>query len=118
MYKLFETCKVFLGIQKPIHFELRARIYKNSAGVHWANKKGDTILKHVIKISYNQITDERNFETVLAHEFVHAWQAEYKPFKKIAHNKTFANKAMELETFLLGEGFDVKDIFRADLDTV
>jgi hypothetical protein len=116
MHKLFDTCRVFLDIKKPIHFEFRERIYKNCAGVHWTNTKGDKIIKHIIKISYNQLNEERNFETVLAHEFVHAWQAEYKPFKKVAHNKTFVNRAKELETFLSIQGFKVKDIFNPDID--
>jgi hypothetical protein len=117
MFELFETCRVFLNIEKPIHLDIRPRIWKGSAGVHWVmlfdNKK---IKNHVIKISYNGLCEERDFNTVLAHEFVHAWQMEHKPWKKNAHNKTFANKAKELETFLIGEGFKVKDIFNPDID--
>jgi hypothetical protein len=119
MFELFETCRVFLNIEKPIHLDIRPKIWKDAAGAHWGMVFPDKKIKnHVIKICYNGLCEDRSFNTVLAHEFVHAWQMENKPWRKKAHTKTFIDKAKELETFLIGEGFKVKDIYNPELDKV
>lgn len=120
MDKLYQYCVFFLGINAPIRFEYREKIWKGAAGVHWAMVYGNGKIKyHVIKISSSLANSSdtcRYFDSVLAHEFVHAWQAEYKPWKKKSHNKYFQDMAMKLEKFLNSEGFDIKGIYIPEHD--
>ena len=118
MLELFDTCRSFLKIKKPVEFTLKPRIYRNCTGVHWAEVKDGKVLKHIIRISYSRLAEDlRQFNTVLAHEFVHAWQAEYRPIRKKAHNKSFVKKALELEKYLIAMEFDVKDLYIPNIDT-
>lgn len=118
MIKLIQACTELLEIKSPVRIEFRDRIYKNSAGVHWAMVTDKNKVKyHVIKASLPQIADSmRNLETIIAHEFVHAWQAEYKPIKKKMHTITFARKAQYLQHSLKKLGFKLNPIYMPDHD--
>ena len=119
MERLIKYSREYLDIKKPIRIEIKNRIYKNSAGVHWVDRLDNGKIKcHIIKVSLNQISEDRNMNTVIAHEFVHAWQAEHKPFKKIAHNNTFQNKAKDFQRYLHRIGFDIQPLYRKGVDVV
>ena len=120
MTDLFQYCIFFLGLNSPVRFEYREKIWKGNTGVHWAliYDTGE-VKEHIIKASSLHMVsnDNRSFESVLAHEFVHAWQAEYKRWKKKSHNKDFQNMAKKLQEFLTEEGFDIQDIYLPEVDT-
>ena len=62
--------------------------------------------KHCIVIATKGIEDDaRNLETLIAHEFIHAWQAEYKPNSAV-HGKVFQRKAEYLYDALMGAGIE------------
>lgn len=118
MDKLIHACVAYLEIQRPIDIRFVTRLkYKGWHAYHTTLNKGDKILKHVIKVSLAATFDSRrDVDTVIAHEFVHAWQAEYAP-KSAMHGKVFAEKAFELRARLITDGFDIgEDIYDAEID--
>jgi hypothetical protein len=107
MDKLIGFCTFFLGIQNPVEVRIRETLkIKDARAYHVSWAKGNKITRHVIYI--NMQDDARDIETICAHEFVHAWQAEYAPKSK-THGKLFANKCAELREFLISEGFNIRD---------
>jgi hypothetical protein len=118
MLNFINACKEILKIQNPVEIVLRDRIYKGYLGVHWIEVKDSGKIKcHIIKISLKGLEkDYRDFQTILAHEFIHAWQAEYKPFKKIAHNPTFRRMSKFLENELADRGYVVSGIYLPKTD--
>lgn len=120
MDKLFQYCIYFLSINAPVRFEFRQRIWKGNAGVHWATiKDNGKIKEHIIKVSSLQMyngDNGRDFNSVVAHEFVHAWQAEYKPWKKKSHNKDFVDMAGKLQKFLVNMDVEIGDIYIKEYD--
>lgn len=118
MDKLIHACIAYLEIKRPIDIRFVTRLkYKGWHAYHTTLNKGDKILKHVIKVSLAATFDSRrDVDTVIAHEFVHAWQAEYAP-KSAMHGKVFAEKAFELRARLITDGFDIgEDIYDAEID--
>lgn len=118
MLDFINACKEILKIQNPVEIILRDKIYKGYLGVHWTEVKDSGKIKcHVIKISLKKLeNDIRGMQTILAHEFIHAWQAEYKPIKKKAHTPTFKRMSEFLETELAKKGFAVSNTFVPDID--
>jgi len=117
MFELITVCKTYLKLKYPVRIEFKNKIWKNCLGVHWTECSGDKIKCHIIKLSLNQLTyDIRGVNEVLAHEFVHAWQAEYRPIRKKYHTPSFAKKAKELQEFLNHMGIEVNDIYLPDID--
>lgn len=117
MLELITACKTYLKLKYPVRIEFKDRIWKNNLGVHWAVYSGDKIKCHIINLSLNQLlNDTRGVNEVLAHEFVHAWQAEYKPVRKKFHTPSFVKKAKELQGFLNYMGIRVNDLYLPDVD--
>jgi hypothetical protein len=117
MLGIIDACKSYLKIKHPVTIIFKDRIWKNSLGVHWAEVKDNAIKCHIIKLSLKQLPDDtRNINTVLAHEFVHAWQAEYRPIRKKVHNPSFIKKAKDLQGFLGYMGYPVTDLYLPDTD--
>lgn len=118
MDKLIHACIAYLEIKRPVDIRFVTRLkYKDWHACHTTLNKGDKILKHVIKVSLAAtFGSRRDADTVIAHEFVHAWQAEYAP-KSAMHGKVFADKAFELRAKLIEDGFDIaEDIYDAEVD--
>lgn len=110
MENLIKECIEILGITKPVDIRLKTRLprkYKDTRAIHytWIEDNGD-ILRHVIQVA--MIEDDRNLETIIAHEFIHAWQAEYKPKDRV-HGKGFQNVALTLLGYLVSKGYNIQD---------
>lgn len=114
MENLFNLCKKYLKITKPVVIKMSDLYLKYRAThTYWVNTKGD-IKRHVINIAICE--DGRNINTIIAHEFVHAWQAEHNP-KSETHGKEFAKKARLLRKYLNRRGFDIQsEIFDKSID--
>ena len=118
MMFLINTVIEYLNIQRPWMLKIQPYIKAGYRAEYYSeiNAKGK-IRKHVIVVSQDDLeNDGRNLDTLIAHEFIHAWQAEYKPYSSI-HGKNFQTKAAELEDYLQGAGFEnVKGIYLENID--
>ena len=110
MDKLIADCKSILGVRKPLRVIVRETRNDNCA-LYWNEGK-----RHTIELFLDTIRgDDRNFETILAHEIVHAWQTENKPRSK-DHGRIFQNKAWELECALKTLGYNVSKLYIKGID--
>ncbi len=118
MLELITYCKAYLNISKPVRIELKDRIYRNYTGVSWTNYASDGSIKcHVIKVSLKRLFDDaRGMNEIIAHEFVHVWQAEHKPIKKKYHTPSYIKKANSLRKFLNSSGFNIGQLYYPNVD--
>ena len=108
MKSLYDYIK-FLGLKKPVN--LRIVTKKN----RWADAEyeGDysdktgKLIGHNITIYFRD--NSRDFETLVAHELIHAWQEENK--KHETHGKYFRKYAKKMET-----AFNLHEIYLPDVD--
>lgn len=109
MENLIAACIAFLNIKCPVDIRLKSNLakkYSNCRALYYSWTKHDKPIKHIIQVQLSD--DSRNLDTIIAHEFVHAWQAEYRPKSKV-HGKSFQDMALNLRGFLCAEGFDISD---------
>lgn len=99
----------FLGLKKPVDLRIISR-YEKYADAYYepVYSSSGKLKRH--KITIYLIDACRDFETLLAHELIHAWQEETRKTKK-AHGKAFVRcaKKMELE-------FNLKELYLAGID--
>lgn len=107
-------------LQLKAHYTIKLQnTLRSGARAEYYSEHSDSgkLRKHCIVIATKGIeNDARSFETLLAHEFVHAWQAEYKPNSAV-HGKVFQNTARELQDYLIGSGFEnIGDLYLKGVD--
>lgn len=116
MERLIIACIEFLNIKAPVSIRFQTEIMNKkwrAYHISWAIDK--KITRHVIRIRVMP-DDGRNCETIIAHEFIHAWQSEYAKRSKV-HGIQFQRKAKELREYLVSEGYDIaKDIYDSKYD--
>ena len=108
MKSLYEYIK-FLGLKKPVNLKIITR--KN----RWADaeyepeysEKTGKLKEHKITIFFKD--NCRDFETLLAHELIHAWQEENK--KSETHGEFFIKYAKKME-----KEFNLKEIYIDGVD--
>lgn len=108
MKNLYEYIK-FLGLKKPVNLRIVTR--KN----RWADaeyepefsEKTGKLKEHKITIFLKD--NSRDFETLLAHELIHAWQEENK--KTETHGEYFIKYARKME-----QEFNLNEIYLPDVD--
>lgn len=116
MNTIIAACVKYLNIQHPYRITLQSKL-KNPDWFAYHNCVIDTkgkILRHDIRITMEDI-NLYDLNTIVAHEFVHAWQTENK-IKGRTHGKQFQKMALRLQVSLLAKGFNIKDIYRPDID--
>lgn len=98
----------YLGLELPVFVEFRT-IHKKAYDAYYMPKysrKGN-INGHIIKI--NLINNDRDIDTLLAHEMVHAWQEENG--KTDTHGKSFIKMARKVE-----KTFSLKRVYDSEID--
>jgi hypothetical protein len=108
MNRLYDYIK-FLGLKKPIN--LRIITKKN----RWADAeyegeysdKTGKLIAHNITVYFKN--NSRDFETLIAHELIHAWQEENK--KSETHGKYFIKYARKME-----KEFNLSEIYIEGID--
>lgn len=107
MKNLYEYIK-FLKLKKPVNLRIITRKNKFADAEYLPTYHDSGRLKeHRIWIYLKD--NSREFETLLAHELIHAWQEEHK--KKEIHGKFFVKYAKKME-----KHFNLKEIYLPDVD--
>jgi hypothetical protein len=108
MQNLHEYIK-FLGLTKPVVVRVKTRANKHYDGFYIARYSDRTgkLLEHRITIHVTK--NARAFDTLLAHELIHAWQEENK--KTEIHGKHFKRLAKAM-----GEHFGIDEIYLKGVD--
>lgn len=100
----------YLGLDKPYDIKLKSREHEWAAGFCEQRWRGDRIVRHVITIYLPNIeSSEFDLYAVIAHEFIHAWQAEHNMLDdpKQWHGAVFQQMAADI-TFHFSEFWDIK----------
>lgn len=119
MHKFVNTIIEFLEIKKPYRLIFKPTIKpKKALATHMAMSVSGKHIRHDINLSLSMFAnpdETRTMESIIAHEFVHAWQAEYRPNSAV-HGRVFQNKAKELEDYLVSKGFAVSALYMKGID--
>ena len=76
MYNLIAKTIGFLEIEKPYKIVLKPTLGGNSAEYYAMMRKGK-LVSHLIRVSISNLKgDVRDLDTLIVHEFIHAWQQE------------------------------------------
>ena len=107
-HELTEFIK-FLGLKKPVTVMLKTRIQYKVDGYHvpvYSDKTGE-LKSHKIVIYVSNLY--RPFNTILAHELIHAWQEENDCRSEI-HGKDFKRIAKKMSSYFQLENIYVKTL--------
>lgn len=107
---------MYLGLKKPYDIKIRSHGKTNCGGKYWAKVyKNNRLHSHLIHIYVGNLDSPRSIEVLVAHEMIHAWQAENRKLiknKKKHHGEEFVKMAKKL-----GRAFKLKGIYNKELDT-
>ena len=101
----------FLKLKKPVDIQFRFRQSSDYDAEYWPKMRDNgSIKRHIIRFYVCADQDfERDFNTLLAHELIHAYQAE-RELTEI-HGKHFKKWAKKLQ-----KTFGIKGIYNSELD--
>ena len=99
----------FLGLKKPVNLRIVTRKNRFADAEYEPEYSGKTGKLKEHKITIFVKDNSRNFDTLLAHELIHAWQEEHK--KTETHGKLFIKYAKKME-----EHFNLTEIYLPDVD--
>lgn len=104
----------YLGLNKPFEIKIISKGHKHCSADYSALYKdggNGKLHKHVIRVFAGNLdnTGERNLETLIAHELIHAWQEEFE--YPDTHGHSFQMMAANIEC-----EFGIKDIYRPEID--
>lgn len=100
----------FLGLKKPVDITIKTRKGRDCDAYYLPSYSDRTgkLIGHKIVIWLGEAN--RTFDTLLAHELIHAWQEENKKLE--IHGKHFRRLAKKMET-----AFGLCDIYIDGVDT-
>lgn len=99
-----------LGLTRPIIVKLSHKSHSGVCAEYWPKYRGEKLRRHIIEIFLPELaSDTRTFETIIAHELIHAWQEENG--KTEIHGKHFAKMANKITAH-----FGYRGIFDPEID--
>lgn len=108
MQNLIRQTIGFLELRKPYKIVLKPSLKGNAAEYYQMMRKG-RLVSHLIRVSINNLeTDSRDLNTLIVHEFIHAWQAENNISE--IHGREFRKMAKTLGNVLNLENIYIKGI--------
>lgn len=109
MQNLIRQTIGFLQLEKPYKIILKPRLKGNAAEYYSMVRKG-RLVSHLIRISVDNLQyDRRDLNTLIVHEFIHAWQAENDIVE--VHGKQFRKMARGL-----GNALNLENIYIRGID--
>jgi SprT-like family len=98
----------YLGLQKPFDIRIKSKAHKWAAGFCEQHTRKGKIIRHVITIYLPSIiASNYTLESVIAHELIHAWQAENgELIEGKYHGRVFQDIAADI-----GRQFKIPNIF-------
>jgi hypothetical protein len=99
----------FLNIKLPYKIILRENKYKGGMAWHTALVRKGKLIGHKIEVTLDTTKDLRDTDTLIIHEFIHAWQAE-NGYTDI-HGKSFRRMARKVEKV-----FEIPNIYLKKYD--
>lgn len=101
MYNLVLETTRFLNIQKPWKIVIKPYLKTESAAEYYEMRRKKKLVSHLIRINLECMGYEnaRSLDSLIVHEFIHAWQAE-NSIQESDHGPEFQKMARILETHL------------------
>lgn len=108
MQNLIRQTIGFLQIEKPYKIVLKPRLKGNAAEYYQMVRQGK-LVSHLIRVSVDNLhTDSRCLNTLIVHEFIHAWQAENNISE--IHGREFRKQAKALGNVLNLDNIYIKGV--------
>ena len=108
--KLLHALIAHMGITKPVTVTIKTRKNKDADAFYLPHYSDRTAKLIGHKITIYTVDTTRDFDTLLAHELIHAKQEEMRIAE--IHGPVFTTLAADLET-----NFGLQEIFIYDVDT-
>lgn len=108
MKSLYDYIK-FLGLKKPINLRIITKRNRECDAEYepdYSDISGK-LIRHNITVYFKD--NSRDFETLLAHELIHAWQEENKKYE--THGPAFIKYARKME-----KAFNLTEIYIPEVD--
>lgn len=88
-----------IRVERPVKFIIRKKFSNKFVAQHQAFTLDDVVCQHIITINMGNVIlgsgdGERDLETLIVHELIHAWQSERGYNDK--HGKTFQRKVKQV----------------------
>ena len=100
----------FLHLQKPYKIVIKPKLKGGNRAEYYGMYRKGKLVSHLIRVSVSGLDEDiRDFNTLIVHEFIHAWQEE-KGITEI-HGLEFQDKAKEL-----GRVLGMKNIYLKGID--
>lgn len=98
-YDFCDGVAKYLELRKPYEIRIKSKSHSWAAGFCEQHTRKGRIVKHVITIYIPQCqASEYDFYSIIAHEFIHAWQAENDLLDEY-HGAAFQNMATEITNY-------------------
>lgn len=118
LYILIRDCLGYMALLRKFEIILKDKVKKTYTAKYEAlyNDRGE-LVKHLITVYVGNLfknPGERNIETLIAHELVHAWQEETGA--EDTHGDSFVQMAGQLQDYLLAAGHNIGPIYDPETD--
>lgn len=112
MHNLIAQTIRLLQLQKPYKIVIKPKLKGGASAEYYEMRRKGKLVSHLIRINVeNMFADNaRSFESLIVHEFIHAWQVE-KGIIEADHGPEFQNMAE-----ILGKNLKIKHIYLKDTD--
>lgn len=99
----------FLRLQKPYKIVIKPKLKKGTRAEYYGMYRKGILDSHLLRVSvYGLDQDVRDFNTLIVHELIHAWQEENGIIS--VHGPEFQDKAAFLGYMLNMENIYIKDV--------
>lgn len=112
MHNLIAKTVGFLNIQKPYKIVIKPKLKGGASAEYYEMRRKGKLVSHLIRINMeNMFADNaRSFESLIVHEFIHAWQVEAGIIES-DHGPEF-----QFMAGVLGKSLKIKDIYLKGTD--
>lgn len=119
LHTLIRDCVQYLDITSAYSIRLESGSDLDCVGYCETVCANGFIIRHDIVIFLEGLEyDQRNIETLVAHEFIHAWQFENNIHSGKHHCKKFVKMANRLEAHLKLLGYPIENTYIKAVDSM
>ena len=106
---LIEDLVRYLDLEIPYRIIIKPKLSDNACGEYVEMRRKGKLFQHRVTLGADWF-NQRSFESLVAHELIHAWQVEWTTEKK-HHGKEFRRMARNIE-----QEFGIPNVFIKGVD--
>lgn len=112
MHNLIAKTIGFLRLQKPYKIVIKPKLKGGASAEYYEMRRKGKLVSHLIRINVENMfaSNARSLDSLIVHEFIHAWQAEYN-IQEPDHGPQFQDTAA-----FLGYMLNIENIYLKGTD--